>query len=53
MSPNQIKNTLNRQQDLFHILKIAFDIDADSNLLLQQAALIQKSCNDLLVISRE
>ena len=49
----KIKNTLNRQQDLFHILKIAFDIDADSNLLLQQAALIQKSCNDLLVISRE
>jgi len=49
----KIKNTLNRQQDLFHILKIAFDIDADSNLLLQQAALIQKSCNDLLVLLRK
>jgi len=44
----QIKDTLNRNPDLFHILKIAFDIEADSNLLLQQADLIQKSCNDIL-----
>ncbi len=49
----KIKNTLNGRQDLFHILKIAFDIDADSNLLLQQAALIQKSCTDLLVLLRK
>jgi len=49
----KIKNTLSREQDLIHILKIAFDIEADSNLLLQQAELVQKSCNDILeIISR-
>jgi len=44
----KIKDTLNREQDLIHILKIAFDIEADSNLLLQQAELVQKSCNEIL-----
>jgi len=49
----KIKDTLNREQDLIHILKIAFDIEADSNLLLQQAELVQKSCNEILeVVSR-
>ncbi len=49
----KIKNTLNREQDLIHILKIAFDIEADSNLLSQQAELVQKSCNEILeIISR-
>ena len=46
----KIKNTLNRKQDLIYILKIAFDIESDSNLLLQQAEQIQKSCNDILEI---
>jgi hypothetical protein len=46
----QIKDTLNRNPDLFHILKIAFDVEADSNLISQQADLIQKSCNDVLEI---
>ena len=46
----KIKNSLNREQDLIHILKVAFDIEADSNLLLQQAKQIQKSCNDILEI---
>ena len=46
----QIKNSLNREQDLIHILKVAFDIEADSNLLLQQAEQIQKSCNEILEI---
>ncbi len=46
----KIKDTLNREQDLIHILKIAFDIEADSNLLLQQAELVQKSCNEILKI---
>jgi hypothetical protein len=50
----KIKNTLSRQQDLIHILKIAFDVEADSNLLLQQVDLIQKSCNAILeIVSRE
>ena len=49
----KIKNTLSREQDLIHILKIAFDIESDSNLLLQQAELVQKSCNDILeIVSR-
>jgi len=46
----KIKDTLNREQALIHILKIAFDIEADSNLLLQQAELVQKSCNNILEI---
>ncbi len=46
----KIKNSLNREQDLIHILKVAFDIEADSNLLLQQAEQIQKSCNEILEI---
>ena len=46
----QIKDTLNREQDLIHILKTAFDVEADSNLLKQQSELIQKSCNDILEI---
>jgi len=41
---------LNRRQDLIHILKIAFDVESDSNLLLQQAETIQTSCNDILEI---
>jgi len=49
----KIKDTLNREQDLIHILKIAFDIEADSNLLLQQAELVQKSCNEIFeIVSR-
>lgn len=46
----KIKDTLSREQDLIHILKIAFDIEADSHLLLQQSELIQKSCNEILEI---
>ena len=49
----KIKENLNREPDLIHILKVAFDIEADSNLLLQQAELVQKSCNELLeIVSR-
>ncbi|MFQ5783039.1 MAG: hypothetical protein ACE5GR_08325 [Nitrosopumilus sp.] len=50
----KIRDTLTRQSDLIHILKIAFDVEADSNLLLQHAELIQKSCNEILdIVSRE
>ncbi|AJM93031.1 hypothetical protein [Nitrosopumilus piranensis] len=44
----KIKDTLHRNPDLIHVLKTAFDIEADSNVLLQQADLIQNSCNRLL-----
>ena len=46
----KIKDALNREQDLIHILKIAFDVEADSNLLKQQSELVQKSCNEILEI---
>ncbi|MDH3192017.1 MAG: hypothetical protein OEM18_04970 [Nitrosopumilus sp.] len=49
----KIKSTLKRQPDLIHILKIAFDVESDSNLLLHQGDLVQKSCNEILeIISR-
>jgi hypothetical protein len=46
----KIKDSLNRNPDLIHILKIAFDVEADSNLLSQQADLVQNSCNEMLEI---
>ncbi|MEX0861124.1 hypothetical protein [Nitrosopumilus sp.] len=46
----KIKDTLNREQDLMHILKIAFDVEADTNLLEQHSDLVQKSCHDLLEV---
>jgi len=46
----KIKDNLNKEQDLIHILKIAFDIEVDSNLLQQQAETIQSTCNDVLEI---
>ena len=39
----QIKSTLDKNPDLIHILKIAFDTESDSNLLLEQANLVSKS----------
>ncbi|QDI88488.1 hypothetical protein Nisw_02545 [Candidatus Nitrosopumilus sp. SW] len=49
----KIKNTLSRNHDLIHVLKTAFDIEADSNVLLHQADLIQNSCNALLATCSE
>jgi hypothetical protein len=46
----KIKDNLNKEQDLIHILKIAFDIEVDSNLLQQQAQVIQTTCNAVLEI---
>ncbi|MEO2265561.1 MAG: hypothetical protein ABGW49_06735, partial [Nitrosopumilus sp.] len=47
----KIKNNLNRQQDLIHILKVAFDVEADLNQLSTQAEIVQKSCNSILEIT--
>jgi len=44
----KIKNHLEKQPDLIHILKISFDVEADSNLLSQQADRVQKSANEIL-----
>ena len=50
----QTKDSLNRQEELIHILKVAFDIDSDSNLLSQQASFVKTSCNEILeVIARD
>ncbi|MGY5150141.1 MAG: hypothetical protein ACW9W3_08760 [Candidatus Nitrosopumilus sp. bin_68KS] len=46
----KIKDNLNREQDLIHILKVAFDVEADLNLVEQQANSIEKSCNTMLGI---
>ena len=47
----RIKDTLNREPGLIHILKIAFDVESDPNLILQQVDKIQKSCNEVLGIA--
>ena len=44
----KIKDKIDSKPDLIHILKVAFDIEADSNLLEHQAKLIQKSSNVIL-----
>ena len=44
----KIKNTLEKQPDLIHILKIAFDIEADYTLLKQQSENTQNSCHQIL-----
>ena len=46
----KMKDVLNQKQDIIHILKVAFDVEADMNLIQQQSELIQKSCNDILEI---
>ena len=46
----KIKDTLNQEQDFIHILKIAFDVEAETNLLEQQSKIVQKSCNAILEI---
>ncbi len=46
----KMKDTLNQNSDIVHILKVAFDVEADINLIQQQSGLIQKSCNDILEI---
>ena len=39
----KIKDTLNQEPGLIHILKIAFDVESDPNLILQQVNKVQKS----------
>lgn len=46
----KIKDHLSQRQDLIYLLKIAFDIEADENLLEQQSETIQKSANSILEI---
>ena len=43
-----IKDELNEREDLIHILKIAFDIESESNLLLHYAETVQISCSQII-----
>ena len=44
----KIKDSIEKQPDLIHILKISFDVEADTILLEQQANYVQKSSNEIL-----
>ena len=43
-----IKDELNKREDLIHLLKIAFDIESETNLLLHHVETIQISCSQIL-----
>lgn len=43
----KIKNTLSKNHDFIHVLKTAFDVEADLELLKQQSDIIKKSCNSI------
>ncbi|HUU48485.1 MAG TPA: hypothetical protein VMW55_06855 [Nitrosopumilaceae archaeon] len=42
------KDSIEKQPNLIHILKVSFDVEADSNMIEQQAKKVQKSANDIL-----
>lgn len=44
----KIKDSIEKQPDLIHILKVSFDVEADTNLVEKQADIIQKSANEIL-----
>ena len=46
----KVKDSLNQKQDIIHILKVAFDVESDLNLLQQQSVLVEQSCKDILGI---
>lgn len=46
----KIKDSLSRRQDLIYLLKVAFDVEVDTNLLEQQSEIVQKSANSILEI---
>jgi len=44
----KLKDSIEKQPDLFHILKISFDLDSDPYLLEKQAHMVHKSSNEIL-----
>lgn len=44
-----VKNSLHRNPDLIHILKVAFDLENEPEKLRQNTGIIQRACNDILV----
>lgn len=46
----KIKDSIEKNVDLFHILKIGFDIDSDDTLIENQITLLEESCSQILEI---
>lgn len=44
----KLKDSIEKNSDFIHVLKVAFDIESDLNLLEQQANLIHQSSNEIL-----
>jgi hypothetical protein len=44
----KIKDSIEKQPDLIHILKVSFDVEADANLVEKHADSVQKSANEIL-----
>ena len=49
----KIKNELDHHPEFIHILKIAFDIEADTQLILQHVRVIENSCKNLIKLFSE
>ena len=45
---SRVSSTLHGNPELFHILRVAFDVERDDSLLQKNAAVIQESCRMLL-----
>ena len=46
----KIKETLHRKPDLIHVLKVAFDLDNDKTKAEQQADVLHKTANDMILL---
>ena len=49
----KLRHFIHRHPDYIHILKVAFDIERDSNLLEQQASQIQNASNRIIELLRK
>lgn len=45
----KIKDSLHRRPELIHILKVAFDVDNDQTKIKQQADVLHKTANDMIL----
>jgi hypothetical protein len=46
----KIKDTLHRKPELIHILKVAFDVDNDQAKIKQQADILHKTANEMILL---
>ena len=49
----KLRHSIHQNPDHIHILKVAFDIERDYNLLEQQAVQIQNTCNHIIELLRK